>query len=935
MTVLTCLMMPVSASAQGGGIAGIVRDASGGVLPGVVVEATSPALIEQTRSAQTDGQGRYNIVDLRPGIYVVTFSLTGFSTVKRDGLEVTTGATLPVNAELSVGAVEETVVVSGASPVVDVQNTGQRDVLNRELLDSIPRTRDVSVTAALLPGVTLTGVQDMGGSGGQVIAPVYAHGGQIGDQIWAVDGMKTGGNARRVLVVADSAAQEVTVESSAISAEQSTGGVRINVIPQEGGNTFRGAAFGAYTSHGMTSNNITDELRSRGILASDAVDKIWDVSGSLGGPIVKDRLWFFNTYRNYGSNGRFAGVFFESDPTRQGLNINDLWSYNVRLTGQVSARNKVSVSFDTNRRDQPYRTSSTTQTPEASAGTTYPNMYILAGRWTAPLTSRLLVEAAGSHYYEHQMFVNSPAWPGPGTYPEFEITTSKWTRAAPASGGLLNPNTDNPHSFYNLLGSMSYVTGTHTFKVGFQDYFGQSRTTRPDYPAALRFNSGRPFQVLLSSLPSDTLPRLNYDLGVFAQDQWSIDRLTLNLGVRFDFMNQQVDRQFEPAGTYVGERHYEPIYNVPNWKDVSPRVGFAYDLFGTGKTAIKSSVGRYLTQDITGFAGSVNPAGVSTDTRLWTDSNNDRLPQLAELGPSTNLNFGLPQVRTQPEDDVREGWGKRGYNWQWVTSVQHELRPGLAATVSYHRRWYGNLTWTENTLVTHSNYAPFTIANPIDGEPITLYNLDPALRGRSFNVIRFAPDDSSSFDGVDVSASGRFGRGGLMNGGISMGRQSVSQCTRSDPNQLRFCSWSPGFFAQNQYKFVASYPLPYQIRMSGTIQSNPGPVITNPPAFIQPGVLANYTVTSAIAGIALTNGTIVTPLIEPGTVFGERRNQVDLRVSRTFRTGAVRWSANVDVYNLLNASFVISENATYGPAWRNPTAVSIGRVGQISVQADF
>jgi hypothetical protein len=865
----------------------------------------------------------------------VTFSLPGFSSVKRDGLEVTTGATLPVNAELSVGAVEETVVVSGASPVVDVQNTGQRDVLNRELLDSIPRTRDVAVTAALLPGVTLTGVQDMGGSGGQVIAPVYAHGGQIGDQIWAVDGMKTGGNARRVLVVPDSAAQEVTVESSAISAEQSTGGVRINVIPQEGGDTFKGSAFGAYTGNAMTSDNITQSLQDRGISASDEVEKIWDYSGTLGGPIVRSRLWFFTTYRDYGSNGKYAGVFYESDPTQQGPNINDLWSYNVRLTGQLTSRNKVSFAYDRNYRTQPYRTSSTTQTPEASAGTYYPSMYIAAGRWTAPLTSRLLVEVAGSHYHEHQQFVNSPAWPGPGTYPEFEITTGRWTRAAPAAGGLLNPNTDNPHEFYNVIANVSYVTGTHNFKVGFQDYFGTSTTTRPDYPPALRFNDSAPFQVTLVSLPSETLPRLNFDLGIFAQDQWTIDRLTLNLGIRLDFMNQQVDEQFDPAGTFVPERRYEPIYDVPNWKDVSPRLGFAYDLFGNGKTAVKSTIGRYLAQDITGFASSVNPAGVTTDTRLWGDANNDRIPQRDELGPSTNLNFGLPAVRTQPDDDVREGWGKRGFNWQWVTSVQHELRPGLAATISYHRRWFGNFTWTENTLVDHSDYRPFTIVNPLNGSPMTLYNLDPALRGRSFNVIRFAPDDSAVFDGVDLSASGRFGRGGLVNGGISVGRQSVSLCTRSDPNQLIFCSYSPGFFAQNQYKLVASYPLPYEIKISGTFQSNSGPVVTNPPAFIQPGVLANYTVTSAIAGISLTNGTIVVPLIEPGTMFGERRNQVDLRVGRSFVTGRLRWSANLDVYNLLNASYVISENPTYGPAWRRPTAVSIGRVGQISVQMSF
>jgi hypothetical protein len=249
--VATFALLPSAVLAQGA-ISGVVRDASGAVLPGVNVEAASPALIEKSRTAVTDGQGQYKILDLRPGIYSVTFALQGFTTVIREGLELSAAANLPVNADLKVGAIQETLTVTGATPVVDVQNTRQQAVISRDVLDAIPRSRDAALTAGLLVGVTAGSVQDQGGSGGQVIAQLVAHGGDGNDQIWNIDGMKAAGNTRRVLVVADQSSQEVTYEVSGISAETPSGGVRLNTVPREGGNRFSGQLFGAYTNHGMT-----------------------------------------------------------------------------------------------------------------------------------------------------------------------------------------------------------------------------------------------------------------------------------------------------------------------------------------------------------------------------------------------------------------------------------------------------------------------------------------------------------------------------------------------------------------------------------------------------------------------------------------------------------------------------------------------------------
>jgi hypothetical protein len=310
--------------------------------------------------------------------------------------------------------------------------------------------------------------------------------------------------------------------------------------------------------------------------------------------------------------------------------------------------------------------------------------------------------------------------------------------------------------------------------------------------------------------------------------------------------------------------------------------------------------------------------------RTWTDRNGDRLPQDDELGPSTNLNFGTFGLDTRPDEQLRAGWGVRGNNWEYVASIQHELLPGLSLNVGYFRRWFGNLTWTDNRLVELTDYTPFTIASPLDGEQLTLYNLAPGKRGLSDNVLTFAREDSQVFNGVDILVSGKFGQAGRVSGGISMGRMVTDTCTTDNPNARRFCRVTPPFMAGNQYKFVASYPLPYGMQLSGTFQSIPGPVIS-----------ANYTVSSAIAGIPLTLGSLSVNLVEPGTLYGDRSNRVDLRMGKNVRVGATRFYPFVDFLNVFNASPVVALNNTYGLSWQRPQSILVGRTIQVGMQVDF
>ncbi|MEQ1911465.1 MAG: carboxypeptidase-like regulatory domain-containing protein, partial [Vicinamibacterales bacterium] len=317
MFALACLAVGQGvALAQNGAIAGVVRDTSGGVMPGVTVEASSPALIEKVRTVVADADGRYSIIDLRPGTYTVTFSLVGFSTVKREGIELTGGFTASVNADLKVGGLEETITVSGQSPLIDTQSTQQRKSLTSTMIDALPTGRSFQSLSVLVPGVIIPlANQDVGGSGGERYQTLSVHGSR-GDQMPLVmNGMpynnmnNTGGGYNTTLVQNTGIVQELTVTTSALSTEWRSSGVLSNTIPKEGGNTFKGYFFGSFANDALQSDNLSADLQKVGLLRVNSVKKLWDVNPAIGGPLVQDKLWFYGGFRHSGAQNYIAGMF--------------------------------------------------------------------------------------------------------------------------------------------------------------------------------------------------------------------------------------------------------------------------------------------------------------------------------------------------------------------------------------------------------------------------------------------------------------------------------------------------------------------------------------------------------------------------------------------------------------------------------------------------
>jgi hypothetical protein len=978
-------ILPATALAQStGAIAGVVKDTSGAVMPGVSVEASSPALIERVRVAVTDSQGQYKIIDLQPGVYTVTFTLVGFNTIKREGIELTASFTALVNAELRVGALQETITVSGQSPLVDTQNVTERKSLTSDIIDGLPTARTFQSLGVLVPGVQAFAVsggsgQDVGGSAGESWTTMSIHGSSRLAMPLLFDGMsythlsETGGGYRTEFVINAGAVQEMSVTVAGKSAESDVSGVTVNSIPKSGGNVFSGSMFVNYTNNNLQTDNLTADLRAQGLTAVNKELKVWDFNPTLGGPIAKDRVWFFSAYRHWGEKNTIAGMYYNLNPSGFSY-VPDLahpadfdqwnWSALGRLTWQISPRNKVNGHFDRQQRASNPAGSATTS-PEAGTSHINDPEYLTQITWSSPVSNRFLLEA-GATVYRTDWYAQPAAPVQAGVYSTVDLSRNLTIRAPTTTYNTF-------HAQQNIRVSGSYVTGSHAFKVGLQDMWGH-RNWIADTPGELqlRLLNGAPSAIQEFIRPLPDYEALKAKLALYAQDQWTIDRLTLNLGLRFDYQNAFVPAQNLAAVRFAPDRVYDAIYDVPNWKDLSPRIGGSWDVSGNGKTAVKASISRYVAADATGFASRNNPVNTSVNaaTRTWGDANGNFVPDCdlsspmanGECGALSPTNFGKPNIVTRYADEVIHGFGHRGWDWELSTGVQQELRPGIAAEVTYVRHWYGNFIVVANQAASPSDFTSYCITAPVDarlpgagGNQICgNYDINPNKFGQVNNLVEPAANfgkQTDVYNGVDLSVNARLPRGVQFSGGFNVGHEVTDNCyLASLPNVSNqsgnaipqipgvltqaarpgFCHVAPPF--QAQVKAFVTYPLPWWgFRASATYQSLPGPeidasyVATN--AQIMPSLGRNLS--------AGANGTATIDLIPFGTVFADRINQVDFRLTKSVKVGRVRLNPSLDLYNLLNASPILGVNTRYGPSWLTPTQILPGRLFKFGAQVTF
>jgi hypothetical protein len=1011
---LGLLLLPLPAFAQAT-LTGVVRDSSGAVLPGVTVEAASDALIEKMRSAVTDGTGQFRIIDLRPGTYSVTFSLAGFTTIKRDGVELEGQITATVNADMRLGALEETITVTGETPIVDVQSVRRQATISGEIINVIPSARAYGAIMQLIPSLTVQATFTPGARDVQVTPQMSVFGGAGGRENEGrlqVDGLNTGapvnGGGVSSYVADLTNSQEVAFTTSGGMGEAEVGGPAMSIVPKAGGNTVKGTVYVASVTEGMVDSNYTDELRLAGLSVPGQLLKLWDASVGVGGPVFRDRLWYYGVLRDQGSHRSVPGMYananagdptkwnYVADTTRQSRTAAAYRIANLRLTIQATPRNKFGVYWDEQKpcagapfsadvegcRNQPTSGfiygGAPTFSPEAggtgAGGTSggYVNRFqrVQQATWSSPVSNRFLLEAGFGTYLARY---GSNEQPGNPTRNMVRIVEQC------AAGCAVNGNIpnlafrsqnweDNWNGAHTWRGSASYVTGAHSMKFGYQGAYHSynPKTFTNNEFLQYRVNNGVPNQITQTLMPFDRHDRVRYT-ALYAQEQWTRGRMTLQGAVRYDnawsyFLEQRVGpTRFAPVGIV-----YPRTPGVEGFHDLTPRVGLAYDLFGNGKTSVKINAGRYLEAAAAlGIYSASNPVTrISTSaTRTWTDANNNWTPDCDLNNPAaqnltatggdncaalSDANFGRPTTFSNSIDpDVLQGWGVRSGDWGFGASIQQELLPRVSAEIGYFRRWLVNFNVNDNRRVTAAQFDRFNITAPSDprlpnggGYVLeNLYNVTPSLFGQTDNLLT----DSGNFgeqyqvyNGVQLNVTARPRSGVTIQGGLNAGKTVMDNCAvREALPEIApvnpFCHNDPGVITR--LSGLAAYTIPkIDVSVSGTFRSDPGlPLAAN---YAVPASAITQALGRAPAG-GVPN--IVVNLLAPGEQFGDRVNEIDMRIAKVLRVGRMRANVGVDLYNLMNSDAVLGYNQTFVPGgtWLAPQLVLTPRFVKFSAQLDF
>lgn len=869
---------PVASAQSDTALTGRVEDETGGLLPGVAVVAECDCLLTQ-RETVTGSEGRFNLTGLPVGVYTVTFSLAGFSTVIVEGIDTSALTTTTANATLGVGTVQEAVTVTG-TPTIDIVNVREQRSQRMDTLEALPTgARDYTALGKVMLGVSQgnTDRQDVGGAFAEINNGLSVHGSLGGQSRATYDGMNTniqifdGGGQMRIWKFNTIAVQETTIDVAGGDARTATGGANINMVPRSGSNAFSGHSFLTYNTGRFGASALPDSVieRSNGELTESLFHKrVWDLGLGVGGPLVQDRAWFFVSGREWGGESNAADNFYnkspdfwryEEDRTRPAFT--SLWQrdYGARFTFQATPTHRISqdthwqmgcgCKLGTSLGDP--------SSPEAVAEFGYgtdrlgggKGMWLSQTSWNAPVTSRLLFQAGVSLLFQEVFSSNSD--PPPVGAGRIRIVNPLAKRIIygqnPVDGTTGTYDVGSPFSTHSYRASAAYVTGSHNVSVGINGLFGQAdqaEGTAWREPISYLFfpspfnPAGGPLRITQYTTPTISNIRTR-SFGIHVQDTWTIDRLTLNLGVRYDYFHafakpvtlEVGDPYTLSDGTvhqpFVKEVQSPGLKELPKYNDISPRVGLVYDVRGDGRTAFKASWGRYMMGLGAGAAQDLNPATnrIEQVNRLWFDSGpaaalvfgapqtgrevrGDYVPQCdltssaanGECGPT--IGVGIEDLRsplsTNPWDS-NTGWGVRAYSDQMSVGIQHEVAPGVSLNLGYFRNTWHNVQYNWNRALTAADFAVGTITAPQDarlgdrsGAVVTgILDRNVDSLGRN-DIIRTRWQDIPgsgdgprfAYNGVEIGMDARFFNGALVTGGLTLGRRVNDECWANNLPQV-------------------------------------------------------------------------------------------------------------------------------------------------------
>ena len=884
-------------------------------------------------------QGVYSLSGLPTGTYSVTFELSGFSSRKQEEVFVQVNRTTRVDVDLSVGALQETVTVSGASPLVDVSSTTTQTNITKDLYEAIPTGRNPWVMAGLVPGV-VTGRLDVGGTEGMQQYNLEAFGSADSQKSFSIDGLKTnwpgGTGGSTMQYYGFEMYEEYNMQTASGTAESDVSGVYMNMVTKSGGNRFTSDHNFYFMNDALQGNNVDDDLcRQLGLqpgcesqtgAAGNPVEISYDYSGTLGGPIKRDKAWFFGALRFWRLDQLQIGA--RNADGSQAIDDNDIRNFMAKATWQTTDAMRTSLMFNRNiknryhRRDSPYLFVE----DKASVLQDQPAQNFVA-QYNHVLGRTIVVDARiGSMWGTFPSRYQDEV--GAGDIALRDVQTFQRFNAAEIQS--LNPN-------YRVQanGTLSYFLsnfagGSHDFKGGLQLSWEKMEYERiRNGDILLEMRTGVPFQGQIANTPINSDHRLE-TWGGFIQDRWMLGRATINIGLRFDGVSGYLPAQASPSGTYVGERSFSKTDVFDYSFNLMPRFGISYDLFGNGKTALKAYYGRFYNQFGSEILETANPNALATLNATWADSDGDRQLDAGELLNVPAFSAGLfPSVnadsdrrtatRSTPASSTRScptwPWASATIAASTVTASASSIAPGRPPP-------------------TLPRLGTFTDADGAVKE-MTIYRLQPAFGTLRDRLIANVDVLESDYDGVQFDFQKRMSNRWQMLAGLSLqshkgfdhsGTFTNPDGTRDFNNPNYLLNRGDGsVFTELPWTFTLSgtYVLPWDISTSAKYTARDGDPL------VRENVFSFTTPTTSQPSETVR-------VVERGEDRTETVSKfLDLRFGKRFQLQRVNLEGTLDLFNLLNANHVLLQTTTLGSTFGRPTRILTPRIVRFGITARF
>ncbi len=939
------LTLPAFSQTQtSGAVTARALDTSGALIPGVEVTISSPAMIGGSRSAITDEQGSYRFTELVPGVYRVSFALSGFKTLNIDGIPVAVGVTRTVNGAMDVATVAEEVTVTSAAPTIDLEAATVGVNWDQKKLDELPYARSIKSLTQMIPGLYQTSY-DVGGSsfgsGAGISARTYGKNG--GSQI-SFDGILWSGT------YADYGAfEEVNFTTASKSADQVASGANFVAILKSGGNTFHGNASIDYEDHKFQGTNVDQDLLDRGYpTGGNKFTKYRNIYGDIGGRIIKDRLWFYGAF-THGYQGTLIPGFISLKTGQQVEYFTKIVDPTAKLTYQLTSKQKVDVFWTLNRKWQPYRDASNLLPLEASQDQDAYSTIGPSARYTNiidPKTTFTFQLARGGWWWPMTAWTEDPR--------RLDITTN-------ATLGAYFHNYSRAVK-WNWTASVARVTPIfgkqNEIKFGYDGHWNKNYVINFGYPyqEVFRYKSDKadtcPNNVICPNFfkVPNSVQAWDYSNTVSSGDKWKAGffndkitvnrKLTINAGIRFDHYTSWLPEQGNPGeGPWAVKKIFAARGGdeFPKYTRWSPRFSFAYDLTGSGRLAFKGSWGRYSN----GIGPNATTTGVNLNSaksctyNLWDGT----------IPYDVRRNFG-PDGIMGTADDINlsgactGGPGIYAFDQNLRTSYLDEYAAGVdvglsrdySIRVNVIRKFDFGGSRTIDTLLPYSAYSDVRCAvdpgrdgktgTPDDGSvcawSVPSGNPNRLVTNKLFSNVDLSKNEGqNSYTAYDVTFNKNFSKGWSFLAGFTTDLGHVSNNFPLNPNQDKY-NWQLPVWS-NVFKMSGTYQLPFGLVYGATLSS-------------QSGDWYNRTaqVTNAL------NST-VTQTVEGQFFRKDRVTLWDNRVAKRFKWAERQtFEAGVDVYNMTNTNAVtgMSTNSS-SSAYLKPTDIIPARIFKIGLKWKF